>query len=115
MLERDGNQCVECDRGGSDGAQLTMDHVIPFSRGGETTTGNLVTLCSACNGKHGNSHHSHLFALADLHHGWDPELLKANRITYPDSIAHAMMLSDNIMVSRCKLSDLGESWPNRAR
>ena len=28
----------------ADGVSLTMDHVIPFSRGGETSEGNLVTL-----------------------------------------------------------------------
>lgn len=28
---------------------LTMDHVVPLSRGGKSTKGNLVTACKACN------------------------------------------------------------------
>ncbi|MFB3789308.1 MAG: HNH endonuclease [bacterium] len=34
VLDRDGHKCIECGRSEEDGAILTMDHVIPFSRGG---------------------------------------------------------------------------------
>jgi len=34
-------------------ADLTFDHLIPRSRGGQTTWGNVVTACSACNLKKG--------------------------------------------------------------
>ena len=30
---------------------LTMDHVVPLSRGGKSTKGNLVPACKACNNK----------------------------------------------------------------
>ena len=33
---------------------LTFDHVVPRSRGGKTTWGNVVTACSACNLRKGN-------------------------------------------------------------
>ena len=29
--------------------ELTMDHVVPVSRGGKTTKGNVVACCKACN------------------------------------------------------------------
>jgi len=29
--------------------KLTMDHVVPISRGGKSTKGNLVPCCKACN------------------------------------------------------------------
>ena len=29
--------------------ELTMDHVVPMSRGGKTTRGNVVACCKACN------------------------------------------------------------------
>ena len=29
--------------------ELTMDHVVPVSRGGKTTKGNVVTCCKECN------------------------------------------------------------------
>ena len=31
--------------------ELTMDHVVPISRGGKTTKGNIVTSCKYCNNK----------------------------------------------------------------
>jgi 5-methylcytosine-specific restriction enzyme A len=30
---------------------LTMDHVVPLSRGGKSTRGNLVACCKECNNK----------------------------------------------------------------
>ena len=32
-------------------AELTMDHVVPLSRGGKTTKGNVVAACKTCNTK----------------------------------------------------------------
>ncbi len=31
--------------------ELTMDHVVPISRGGKTTKGNVVPACKECNNK----------------------------------------------------------------
>lgn len=31
--------------------ELTMDHVVPIIRGGQTTKGNVVTCCKDCNNK----------------------------------------------------------------
>lgn len=31
--------------------ELTMDHVVPLSRGGKSTKGNVVPSCKACNNK----------------------------------------------------------------
>jgi CRISPR/Cas system Type II protein with McrA/HNH and RuvC-like nuclease domain len=50
VFKRDGNQCVYC---GSK-KELTIDHVIPKSRGGTNEWTNLVTCCSKCNLKKGN-------------------------------------------------------------
>ena len=35
-------------------SQLTMDHVLPLSKGGKTNWENIVTACRLCNGKKGN-------------------------------------------------------------
>lgn len=32
-------------------ANLTMDHIVPLSRGGKSTKGNLVPACKDCNNK----------------------------------------------------------------
>lgn len=45
MLKRDGHRCVKC----SSKHRLTMDHVIPKSKGGKTTLKNVQTLCFTCN------------------------------------------------------------------
>lgn len=31
--------------------ELTMDHIVPISRGGRSTKGNVVTSCKECNNK----------------------------------------------------------------
>lgn len=31
--------------------QLTMDHIVPISRGGRSTKGNVVPACKGCNNK----------------------------------------------------------------
>lgn len=50
IYDRDNWKCIEC---GND-KDLTLDHVIPFSRGGKTEKDNLRTLCQSCNSKKGN-------------------------------------------------------------
>ncbi len=53
ILARDNFTCQYC--GGSPGrAQLTVDHVVPSSRGGASTWENVVTACLACNQRKGN-------------------------------------------------------------
>ena len=48
ILRRDGHRCQYCGRGD---VPLTLDHVIPRSRGGEETWENLVAACVKCNNK----------------------------------------------------------------
>lgn len=45
VIERDGYACVYCGATG----ELTLDHVIPQSRGGSDTPENLVLACKSCN------------------------------------------------------------------
>ncbi|MBM2846694.1 MAG: endonuclease [Bacteroidetes bacterium] len=52
ILRRDAHKCQYCGR--SD-LTLTIDHVIPVSRGGEDTWENLVCACVQCNNKKGFS------------------------------------------------------------
>lgn len=51
ILRRDGHRCQFCGR--SDIA-LTVDHVMPMSRGGEDIWENLVCACVRCNNKKGD-------------------------------------------------------------
>jgi 5-methylcytosine-specific restriction endonuclease McrA len=51
ILRRDGHRCQYCGR--SD-LSLTIDHVLPLSRGGEDTWENLVCACVLCNNRKGD-------------------------------------------------------------
>ena len=45
IFDRDGRKCLAC----QSTQDLQVDHVIPFSRGGNTSPDNLQTLCKKCN------------------------------------------------------------------
>jgi 5-methylcytosine-specific restriction endonuclease McrA len=50
LFARDGWRCVYC---GSSG-RLTLDHVVPRSRGGDSVWENVVTSCAPCNLRKGD-------------------------------------------------------------
>lgn len=53
VLARDHHTCQYC--GAQPGrAQLTLDHIVPRSRGGQTHWENVVTACRSCNQRKGN-------------------------------------------------------------
>ncbi len=51
ILRRDNYRCVYCNNARP---QLTIDHIIPKSRGGSDTWENLVCACVRCNNRKGN-------------------------------------------------------------
>ena len=51
ILRRDAHRCQYCGRGD---VTLTVDHVLPLSRGGDETWENLVTACVSCNNRKGD-------------------------------------------------------------
>ena len=53
ILMRDRYTCQYCLRS-SPAIELTLDHVVPRSRAGETTWENLVACCHQCNNRKGN-------------------------------------------------------------
>jgi len=48
ILKRDGFRCQYC---GTKSHELTIDHIIPKSRGGSDSWDNLVSACKRCNNK----------------------------------------------------------------
>jgi 5-methylcytosine-specific restriction endonuclease McrA len=51
IYQRDDHTCQYC---GSQ-KKLTIDHIVPRSRGGQDTWENMVVACSTCNTKKGNT------------------------------------------------------------
>ncbi len=45
-----GNRCQICERS-ADETKLTIDHIIPISKGGDNDIGNLQPLCFSCNSR----------------------------------------------------------------
>jgi 5-methylcytosine-specific restriction endonuclease McrA len=50
VLHRDNHACQYC----GSGKRLTLDHVIPRSKGGQHTWNNVVAACESCNSKKGD-------------------------------------------------------------
>ena len=51
LIARDGWRCVYC---GTANGRLTLDHVVPRSRGGDSVWENVVTSCAPCNLRKGD-------------------------------------------------------------
>lgn len=51
VMKRDNFKCQICGRSPATDQSIILhvDHIIPWSKGGETTENNLQTLCSKCN------------------------------------------------------------------
>ena len=52
VFARDANRCQYCNRN-QPTSELSLDHVIPKSKGGPTTWDNIVCACVACNVRKG--------------------------------------------------------------
>ncbi|WP_226461804.1 HNH endonuclease [Quatrionicoccus australiensis] len=79
-----------------------LQHVSPYSTGGETSSRNMVTLCEPCNQSFGDELSPELYHLAGLHYGYEPSLVKLP----PDrkaALHRAGYLSHNLMHTRCDL------------
>jgi len=102
VSSRDNAQCLECGQGSKDKIKLTMHHVRPFGRGGETTTRNLVCLCEECNQKVADEHVVEFFRKANLPYTIDANLVRG-AITN-DSLAMALMITKNMMHTRAEVA-----------
>lgn len=61
VFDRDGDRCVYCEENQRGPTfldkvpiRLTLDHLIPTSKGGRTVRSNLVTCCNRCNNARGD-------------------------------------------------------------
>ena len=72
---RDGLACVYCGDSVENGAKLSLDHLVPDSKGGSNEATNLVTCCTRCNSARGNRPvRAFTRAVAEyLDHGVTPE------------------------------------------
>lgn len=51
IYDRDGRSCMYC---GATDRRLTLDHIIPWSKGGSNLSYNLLTACNSCNSSRGD-------------------------------------------------------------
>lgn len=98
ILDRDGNKCLLC----TSSENLTLQHVWPFSKAGETNSENMITLCEICNQKLADNINTDLYSIAGLHYGFEWSLIK----TLEDldrAIDRAIQISNNLMHTRCEI------------
>lgn len=53
IKKKHNNTCLYC--GKYEGCEITVEHVIPFTRGGSNVKENVITACSVCNSSKGNT------------------------------------------------------------
>lgn len=75
ILARDGNRCQYCGKK-FPASKLSIDHIIPKSRGGKTNWSNVITACNPCNTKKGG----HLPSEAGMRLISKPEIPKRHPI-----------------------------------
>lgn len=98
VSSRDGKRCLLCDSR----KNLTLHHVLAHSRGGETSSRNLVTLCEPCNQRQGTEQNIELYNVAGLTHSLDPSLIRQGYLSQ-ESYLRASQISNNLMQTRCEL------------
>lgn len=80
---------------------MTIDHVIPYVVGGETSSQNLLTLCHECNGKKGCTGGGLLSPDVATSNGIDLSLIRG-RLSKAKLLL-AKIFSLNLMHTRCEL------------
>lgn len=85
IIKRDANKCQYC---GKKSIELTIDHIIPKSRGGSDSWENLITACVRCNNRKGNQ---------------TPDEAGIRLLSRPRKPNHIIFLKQNI-------ANLEESW-----
>ena len=78
IYERDGRRCVYC---GIKPKVLTVDHVLPSSRGGMSSYSNLVTACHDCNNKKGDKtpEEANMLMLKNIPSSYNPTINLINK------------------------------------
>lgn len=93
VLARDRFACAYC---GSRARPITMDHVIPRSRGGKTDFDNCVACCRACNLKKGALLPREA-GMALRHRPWQPTIAEFIRIRLRHSGVYALLVELGLM------------------
>jgi len=106
---RDGLACAYCGATIEGGAQLTLDHLKPYSKGGSNSASNLVTCCARCNSSRGNRSYRVFAATvaAYINHGATAAGIiafvgKTTRRTLPLAAAAELIAARGGFVAACK-------------
>ena len=93
VLARDRFACAYC---GSKARPITIDHVVPRSRGGKTDFDNCVACCRACNLKKGALLPREA-GMALRHRPWQPTIAEFIRIRLRHSGVYALLVELGLM------------------
>lgn len=121
LFARDGYRCQYCGRHKAQlrGREfLTRDHVLPLSRGGENTWGNVATACSGCNNRKA-SHLPEEIGMHLLHRPSEPNYVElvwaVRRVTSVQAKYIAMFYGEEVLEALTRHADVAghEHEPSR--
>lgn len=114
IFERDGNRCLRC---GSQ-EQLSLDHIVPLSKGGTNDESNLQTLCRRCNSSKGDAIKSYVDASSgqrkpNVEASMEPlaHLIPDSPSLIPDSLESPK--HERVPRSATRFEDFWQAYPNR--
>jgi 5-methylcytosine-specific restriction endonuclease McrA len=101
ILSRDHYRCQYCGVRGT-AFDLTLDHILPKSRGGRTVAENLVTSCQGCNSRKGDRtpEEARMPLLANpaaLYYGLERAELQRSALTRPEWRKYLFLESDEYL------------------
>ena len=92
IFERDGYKCLEC--GSTE--NLSLDHIIPRSKGGTSDPENLQTLCRSCNARKGNRLDAQL---AQANTDVDPRSVQVHTNVETSSGRRGTLIPDSLLLN----------------
>ena len=92
IFERDGYKCLEC--GSTE--NLSLDHIIPRSKGGTSDPENLQTLCRSCNARKGNRLDAQL---AQANTDVDPRSVQGHTNVETSSGRRGTLIPDSLLLN----------------
>ena len=102
VYEKHGRACMQCKKTEQeDDIKITLHHIRPFSKGGETTIQNLIPLCEKCNRDIDNDFLPELYDKIGVIYGYDMSLLEGKLDI--KTWNWLVRISDNLMHTRSKL------------
>jgi 5-methylcytosine-specific restriction endonuclease McrA len=103
--------CIYC--GEKDGSQLTLEHILPTSRGGPDTTDNAIWVCKGCNSTKGPKRLYEWYGLDRKDE--IPRIAEGKYLKLLYALHEERGTLDSVPLDMCPNCDLGHLCPTKAK